>query len=65
MREQRFIREIMELKNRILLLSFFVGIIFFILLLRLWHLQILSMDDYRSMSENNRLRFVPIAASRG
>lgn len=65
MREKRFVREIMEMKHRTMVLSFVVGAIFFVLLLRLWHLQILSGEDYRSMSENNRLRFVPIAASRG
>ncbi|QEM68114.1 penicillin-binding protein 2 [Geobacter sp. FeAm09] len=65
MKEQRFVREITESKRRILILSFVVGGIFFLLLLRLWHLQILSADNYRNMSENNRLRFVPVAASRG
>ena len=65
MKGQRFVREVMESKQRILLISFVVGAIFFLLLLRLWHLQILSADDYLSMSENNRLRFVPVAASRG
>ncbi|MDR3580988.1 MAG: penicillin-binding protein 2 [Oryzomonas sp.] len=65
MTEQRFVREITESKRRILILSFVVGGIFFLLLLRLWHLQILNADDYRNMSENNRLRFVPVAASRG
>lgn len=65
MTEKRFIREIMEIKHRTVLLSFVVGAIFFVLLIRLWHLQILSADDYRSMSEDNRLRFVPVAASRG
>lgn len=65
MKEQRYVREIMESKRRILLLSFVVGGIFLVLMLRLWHLQILNADDYRSMSENNRLRFVPVAASRG
>ena len=65
MTEQRFVREITESKRRILILSFVVAGIFFLLLLRLWHLQILSADDYRNMSENNRLRFVPVAASRG
>jgi penicillin-binding protein 2 len=65
MKGQRFVREVMESKQRILVISFVVGAIFFLLLLRLWHLQILSADDYRSMSENNRLRFVPVAASRG
>ena len=65
MKGQRFVREVMESKQRILVISFVVGAIFLLLLLRLWHLQILSADDYRSMSENNRLRFVPVAASRG
>jgi penicillin-binding protein 2 len=65
MKGQRFVREVMESKQRIIVISFVVGAIFFLLLLRLWHLQILSTDDYRSMSENNRLRFVPVAASRG
>jgi penicillin-binding protein 2 len=65
MKGQRFVREVMESKQRILAISFVVGAIFLLLLLRLWHLQILSADDYRSMSENNRLRFVPVAASRG
>ena len=65
MNQQRFVREIMEMKHRAMLLSFVVATIFFVLLLRLWHLQILNADDYRNMSENNRLRFVPVAASRG
>ena len=65
MTEQRFVREVTESKRRILILSFVVAGIFSLLLLRLWHLQILNADDYRNMSENNRLRFVPVAASRG
>ncbi|MEI6214493.1 MAG: penicillin-binding protein 2 [Desulfuromonadales bacterium] len=65
MKERRFVREIMESKERAIFLSFIVSALFLILILRLWHLQILSGDDYKSMSENNRLRFVPVAASRG
>ena len=65
MKERRFIREVTESQNRVLVLSFVVGAAFLLLILRLWHLQILNQDDYRSMSENNRLRFVPVAASRG
>lgn len=65
MKEHRFVRELLESKQRIMLLSFVVSIVFLFLLLRLWHLQILSADDYHAMSENNRLRFVPVAASRG
>jgi penicillin-binding protein 2 len=65
MKERRYIRELLESKQRILVLSFVVGIAFLLLLIRLWHLQILNVDDYQAMSENNRLRFVPVAASRG
>lgn len=65
MKERRFVRELIESKQRILVLSFVVGIVFLFLVIRLWHLQILNADDYHAMSENNRLRFVPVAASRG
>jgi penicillin-binding protein 2 len=65
MKERRFVRELLESKQRILVLSFVVGIVFLLLIIRLWHLQILSANDYQAMSENNRLRFVPVAASRG
>ena len=65
MKERRYIRELFESKQRIIVLSFAVGIVFLSLVIRLWHLQILSAEDYRVLSENNRLRFVPVAASRG
>ncbi len=65
MKERRFVRELLESKQRILVLSFVVGVVFLFLVIRLWHLQILSSDDYHAMSENNRLRFVPVAAARG
>ncbi len=65
MKERRFVRELVESKQRIVILSFVVGIAFLFLVIRLWHLQILNADDYHAMSENNRLRFVPVAASRG
>ena len=65
MKDRRFVRELMESKQRIMVLSFVVSAIFLLLIIRLWHLQILSSDDYKTMSENNRLRFVPVAASRG
>ena len=65
MKERRFVRELLESKQRILVLSFVVGIVFLFLIIRLWHLQILNADKYQAKSENNRLRFVPVAASRG
>lgn len=65
MKERRFVRELLESKQRIVVLSFIVGVVFLFLVIRLWHLQILNADDYHAMSENNRLRFVPVAAARG
>lgn len=65
MKERRFVRELLESKQRILVLSFVVGVVFLFLVIRLWHLQILQAENYQAMSENNRLRFVPVAASRG
>ncbi|UFS72872.1 penicillin-binding protein 2 [Geomonas sp. RF6] len=38
---------------------------FFLLLARLWYLQVIATADLQNQSENNRLRFVPVAAPRG
>lgn len=38
---------------------------FFILLIRLWYLQVVQGDYYRSQSENNRMRTVFVSAPRG
>ncbi len=65
MKERRFARESVDSKQRVMMLSLVVGIAFLLLVTRLWHLQILNAEDYHSMSEKNRLRFVPVAASRG
>lgn len=62
---QRYVREMAQPKQRTILLGFLVTLLFFLLLMRLWYLQIIKVDDYRAMSENNRLRFLPVAASRG
>lgn len=51
--------------RRLIGLSFGASAFFFLLLARLWYLQVVSADDLISKSENNRLRFVPIAAPRG
>lgn len=42
-----------------------VGLGFLVLLLRLWHLQILEGDRYVTLSANNRLRVRPVEAPRG
>jgi len=53
------------LSKHIIWLSFFVTAIFFIILCRLWFLQIIDTDKLQAMSENNRFRFIPVAAPRG
>ena len=64
-KQQRYVREMAHPKRRTIPLAFGVTIIFCLLILRLWYLQILYVDEYRALSENNRLRFLPVAASRG
>ncbi len=48
-----------------MILSLAVVILFAIVLCRLWFLQFIEADRLKEMSENNRLRFIPVAASRG
>ncbi|MDI6865701.1 penicillin-binding protein 2 [Thermodesulfovibrio yellowstonii] len=53
----------MKIKNRI-----FIGIIFLIfiiILLRLWQLQILNTEKYKKLAEQNRIRIIKIPAPRG
>jgi penicillin-binding protein 2 len=51
--------------RRIIWLSFGAFVMFFLLLARLWYLQVIDTDNLLDQSENNRLRFVPVAAPRG
>ncbi len=51
--------------EKILITGYVVFGLFFILLMRLWQLQILQGDVYRKLSEENRLRIVRVAAARG
>ena len=53
------------LRRRFIISSMIVAGIFFVLALRLWHLQILGADHYRELSERNRIRYVAIQAPRG
>ena len=62
---QRYVRELEQPRRRTILLAFAATLLFGMLLLRLWYLQVIKVDEYRAMSENNRLRFLPVAASRG
>jgi penicillin-binding protein 2 len=65
MKEQRYIRENGEPTRRIFGLSLAATAIFFLLLTRLWYLQVIESENLLDQSENNRLRFVPVAAPRG
>lgn len=52
-------------RKRFLLLSLAAIGIFLLLMLRLWYLQVVSTERYRELSEQNRIRYIPIAAPRG
>ncbi|PLX81828.1 MAG: penicillin-binding protein 2 [Desulfuromonas sp.] len=53
------------LKTRFLFLSLAAVAVFLLLALRLWTLQVINGERYLSLSEKNRIRYVPIAAPRG
>ncbi len=53
------------LRRRFVFVSLTATAVFVILALRLWHLQILSVDHYRELSERNRIRYVAIDPPRG
>jgi len=52
-------------KQKIVLISYFIALVFVFLALRLWQLQILQGDEYRRLSEANMLRIVSVASPRG
>lgn len=54
-----------EARRTILISSIVVGLAFAILLGRLWYLQLLQGEHFRSLSENNRIRLVDVPPSRG
>ena len=65
MSKQRYVRDNEELSRRAFGLSLAVCIFFFILLARLWYLQVIQSEKLMDLAESNRLRLVPVAASRG
>ena len=65
MKGQRFVRESARGGRSLFPLSLGVTAIFFILAMRLWYLQIVKAEDFQNLSENNRLRLVPVSAPRG
>lgn len=54
-----------EWRKRFILLSLAATLVFALLLLRLWYLQVISAERYLELSEKNRIRHVAIAAPRG
>ncbi len=62
---KRFVKEAAKSERNLFALSLGVTGLFFILIMRLWYLQIIKAEDYQNLSENNRLRLVPVAAPRG
>lgn len=65
MLDNRYIKGVNEYRRKIYLLSLAVAAVFLVLLCRLWFLQFIDAERLQEMSENNRLRFIPEAASRG
>ena len=51
--------------EKILISAYIIIALFFILIIRIWQLQILQGNEYRKLSEENRLRIVRVAAPRG
>jgi penicillin-binding protein 2 len=51
--------------ERILRISYIVIVVFLLLIMRLWQLQVLQGSKYRELSEVNRLRIITIPAPRG
>jgi len=51
--------------DKVLIAGYVILAFFFILTIRLWQLQILQGNEYRKLSEENRLRVVRVAAPRG
>ncbi|MBU2591777.1 MAG: penicillin-binding protein 2 [Nitrospinota bacterium] len=54
-----------EARKRLPYLVIVIIIFFFLIILRGWHLQIIRGDELSRLSENNRLRIIPVKAIRG
>ena len=66
MNGHRYLRESRQQQGiRIIWFSAIAGVVFFVLVTRLWFLQVVDAERLTELSENNRLRFVRVAASRG
>ncbi|MDI6735737.1 MAG: penicillin-binding protein 2 [bacterium] len=57
--------ELEKLRQRLVRLIIIIIIFFMILIVRMSYLQIIKGNYYRKVSENNRIRLIPIISSRG
>jgi penicillin-binding protein 2 len=53
------------LRRRLVVSLAAVLLLFGLTLIRLWHLQVTEGEQYRSLSENNRIRLKRVRATRG
>ncbi|MBI4686874.1 MAG: penicillin-binding protein 2 [Nitrospirae bacterium] len=53
------------MEKRISISAYVIILIFVVLLLRLWYLQVLNIEKYRNIAERNRLRIIKVPAPRG
>ncbi|ORJ62986.1 penicillin-binding protein 2 [Geothermobacter hydrogeniphilus] len=51
--------------RRLLVVSLVALLVFLLLIMRLWYLQVISGQRYSELSEKNRIRYVPLTAPRG
>ncbi|MDI6781136.1 MAG: penicillin-binding protein 2 [bacterium] len=65
LQQQQSEMEVSFLKQRLIAITMMVLILFGILMLRIGYLQIIKGGHFRNISENNRIRLIPITASRG
>lgn len=57
--------EIPGIRRRFIIISLVATVVFVILALRLWSLQVLGVEHYRELSERNRTRYISIDPPRG
>ncbi|MGH8711922.1 MAG: penicillin-binding transpeptidase domain-containing protein, partial [Burkholderiales bacterium] len=58
-------RELYYFKLRLAIAAGFVLLLFFLLFLRFFYLQVLQHEHYRTLAENNRISIIPIVPNRG
>src|SRR5258706_16278361 len=54
-----------RLSTRISVLQVLFGTVLFVYLMAFWYLQVVKVEDYRRLSDNNRLRHVTLMPLRG